>query len=187
MGNPLMNDAQLSQTAGRAKTRQPGHLVKPTRIVLSSYEIGTPPQNMKTSTEHGWIAVFWLRRNSFSSLAPSNHCSQGTKACATSVWQWFDERCQVQSDMRQRQSTAIQPSTICGEELQKKRPELKNFGTFVNCFRTETMIQATSTTSRSKVRFSPARGWLASRVMDVSVSSATVTTEVCPSWLTCSC
>jgi len=27
MGNPLMNDAQLSQTAGRAKTRQPGLLV----------------------------------------------------------------------------------------------------------------------------------------------------------------
>jgi len=24
MGNPLMNDASLSQTAGRAKTRQPG-------------------------------------------------------------------------------------------------------------------------------------------------------------------
>jgi hypothetical protein len=32
-----MNDAQLSQTAGKAKTRQPGLLVKPTRIVLSSY------------------------------------------------------------------------------------------------------------------------------------------------------
>jgi hypothetical protein len=31
----LMNDAQLSQTAGRAKTRQPGHLVKPTEIVLN--------------------------------------------------------------------------------------------------------------------------------------------------------
>jgi hypothetical protein len=36
MGNPLMNDAQLSQTAGRVKTRQPVHLVKPTRIELSS-------------------------------------------------------------------------------------------------------------------------------------------------------
>jgi hypothetical protein len=30
MGNPLMNDAQLSQTADRAKTRQFGLLVKPT-------------------------------------------------------------------------------------------------------------------------------------------------------------
>jgi hypothetical protein len=39
MGNPLMNDASLSQTAGRAKTRQPGLLVKPTQIVLSSYRI----------------------------------------------------------------------------------------------------------------------------------------------------
>jgi hypothetical protein len=39
MGNPLMNDAQLSQTAGRAKTRQPGLIVEPTQIVLSSYEI----------------------------------------------------------------------------------------------------------------------------------------------------
>jgi hypothetical protein len=38
MGNPLMNDAQLSQTAGRAKTRQPGLLVKPTQIVLNSYD-----------------------------------------------------------------------------------------------------------------------------------------------------
>jgi hypothetical protein len=37
VGNPLMNDASLSQTAGRAKTRQPGLLVKPTQIVLSSY------------------------------------------------------------------------------------------------------------------------------------------------------
>jgi len=37
MGNPLMNDASLSQTAGRAKTRQPGLLVKPTQTVLSSY------------------------------------------------------------------------------------------------------------------------------------------------------
>jgi len=36
-GNPLMNDAQLSQTAGKAKMRQPGHLVKPTQIVLRSY------------------------------------------------------------------------------------------------------------------------------------------------------
>jgi len=32
-----MNDASLSQTAGRAKTRQPGLLVKPAQIVLSSY------------------------------------------------------------------------------------------------------------------------------------------------------
>ena len=38
MGNPLMNHPQLSQTADRAKTRQPGLLVKPTHIVLSSYE-----------------------------------------------------------------------------------------------------------------------------------------------------
>jgi len=38
MGNPLMNDAQLSQTADRLKTRQPGLSVKPTHIVLSSYE-----------------------------------------------------------------------------------------------------------------------------------------------------
>jgi len=38
MGNPLMNDASLSQTAGRAKTRQPGLLVKPAQIVLSSYD-----------------------------------------------------------------------------------------------------------------------------------------------------
>jgi len=37
LGNPLMNDAQLSQTAGRAKTRQPGLSVKPRQIVLSSY------------------------------------------------------------------------------------------------------------------------------------------------------
>jgi hypothetical protein len=37
MGNPLMNDAPLSQTAGRTKTRQPGLLVKPKQIVLSSY------------------------------------------------------------------------------------------------------------------------------------------------------
>jgi hypothetical protein len=37
MGNPLMNDPQLSQTAGRAKTRQPGLLVRPTVIVLGSY------------------------------------------------------------------------------------------------------------------------------------------------------
>jgi hypothetical protein len=36
LGNPLMNDAQLSQTAGRTKTRQPGLMVKPTYIVLSS-------------------------------------------------------------------------------------------------------------------------------------------------------
>jgi len=32
-----MNDAQLSQTAGRTKTRQPGLSVKPTKILLSSY------------------------------------------------------------------------------------------------------------------------------------------------------
>jgi hypothetical protein len=38
VGNPLMNDAQLSQTADRAKTRQPGLLVMPTQIVLSSYK-----------------------------------------------------------------------------------------------------------------------------------------------------
>ncbi len=31
-----MNDAQLSQTAGKAETRQPGLLVKPTQIVLSN-------------------------------------------------------------------------------------------------------------------------------------------------------
>jgi len=36
VGNPLMNDPQLSQTAGRTKTRQPGHLVQPTEIVLSN-------------------------------------------------------------------------------------------------------------------------------------------------------
>jgi hypothetical protein len=41
MGNPLMNDAQLSQTAGRAKTRQPGLSVKLTHIVLSSYTENT--------------------------------------------------------------------------------------------------------------------------------------------------
>jgi hypothetical protein len=41
MGNPLMNDAQLSQTAGKVKTRQPGHLVKPTQIVLRRYPIGS--------------------------------------------------------------------------------------------------------------------------------------------------
>jgi len=35
--NPLMNDAHLSQTADRAKTRQPGILVKASQIVLSSY------------------------------------------------------------------------------------------------------------------------------------------------------
>jgi len=32
-GNPLMNDAQLSQTAGKAKTRQPGREL----IVLNNY------------------------------------------------------------------------------------------------------------------------------------------------------
>jgi hypothetical protein len=37
-GNPLMNDAQLSQAAGRAKTRQPGLMVESTQIVLSSYD-----------------------------------------------------------------------------------------------------------------------------------------------------
>jgi hypothetical protein len=37
LGNGLMNDAWLSQTAGRTKTRQPGLLVKPYEIVLSSY------------------------------------------------------------------------------------------------------------------------------------------------------
>jgi hypothetical protein len=40
MGNPLMNDAQLSQTAGRAKTRQPGREL----IVLNSYECSFFPQ-----------------------------------------------------------------------------------------------------------------------------------------------
>jgi hypothetical protein len=40
VGNPLMNDAQLSQTADRAKTRQPGLLLMPTQIVLSSYHPG---------------------------------------------------------------------------------------------------------------------------------------------------
>jgi hypothetical protein len=43
MSNPLMNDASLSQTAGRAKTRQPGLLVKPTQIVLSSYNQNSFP------------------------------------------------------------------------------------------------------------------------------------------------
>jgi len=38
MGNPLMNDASLSQTVGKAKTRQPGLMVEPTQIVLRSYE-----------------------------------------------------------------------------------------------------------------------------------------------------
>jgi len=38
MGNPLMNDASPSQTADRAKTRQPGLIVEPTQIVLSSYK-----------------------------------------------------------------------------------------------------------------------------------------------------
>jgi hypothetical protein len=38
MGNPLLNDASLSQTAGRTKTRQPGLLVKPAQNVLSSYD-----------------------------------------------------------------------------------------------------------------------------------------------------
>jgi len=42
MGNPLMNDTQLSQTAGRAETRQPGLLVKPAQIVLSSYFFSFP-------------------------------------------------------------------------------------------------------------------------------------------------
>ncbi len=37
MGNPLMNDASLSQTAGRAKTRQPGLIVEPTQILLNHY------------------------------------------------------------------------------------------------------------------------------------------------------
>ncbi len=37
MGKPLMNDVSLSQTAGRAKTRQPGLMVEPTQIVLRSY------------------------------------------------------------------------------------------------------------------------------------------------------
>jgi hypothetical protein len=42
MGNPLMNDTQLSQTAGRTETRQPGLLVKPAQIVLSSYFFSFP-------------------------------------------------------------------------------------------------------------------------------------------------
>jgi hypothetical protein len=41
MGNPLMNDASLSQTAGRAKTRQPGLIVEPPQIVLSSYNFSS--------------------------------------------------------------------------------------------------------------------------------------------------
>jgi hypothetical protein len=41
MGNPLMNDASLSQTAGRAKTRQPGLIVEPTKIVLRSDDLNT--------------------------------------------------------------------------------------------------------------------------------------------------
>jgi len=32
-----MNDTQLSQTAGKAKTRQPGLIVEQTQIMLSSY------------------------------------------------------------------------------------------------------------------------------------------------------
>jgi len=32
-----MNDAQLSQAADKAKTLQPGLIVEPTQIVLSSY------------------------------------------------------------------------------------------------------------------------------------------------------
>ncbi len=39
VGKPLMNDFQLSQTAGRAKTRSPGLLLKPTQIVLSIYDV----------------------------------------------------------------------------------------------------------------------------------------------------
>jgi len=39
MGNPLMNDASLSQTAGRAKTRHPGLLAKPTQIMLSRHQV----------------------------------------------------------------------------------------------------------------------------------------------------
>jgi len=34
-----MDDAQLSQTAGRTKTRQPGLMVKPTETVQSSYNL----------------------------------------------------------------------------------------------------------------------------------------------------
>jgi len=64
---------------------------------------------MKAPTGHGWVAVFWLRRNSFSGLVPSNHCIQETKVSVASVWQWFDGRCQVQSDKRQTQNTATQP------------------------------------------------------------------------------
>jgi len=46
----------------------------------------------------GWVAVFWLRRNSFSGFVPSNHCSQGTKSCATCVCNgptndaWFSQK-----------------------------------------------------------------------------------------------
>jgi hypothetical protein len=72
-------------------------------------KIVTIQQNTKAPTGHGWVAVFWLRRNSFSGLVPSNHCSQGTKECAACVWQWFNERCQGQSDKRQTQNTATQP------------------------------------------------------------------------------
>jgi hypothetical protein len=44
-----MNDPQLSQTAGRAKTRQPGLLVKPVHIVLSSYDV-------RNTSEKGGLA-----------------------------------------------------------------------------------------------------------------------------------
>jgi len=55
-----------------------------------------------------WMALFWLRRNSFSGLGPSNHCSQWTKVCAACVCQWFDERCHVQPNKRQSQNKTIQ-------------------------------------------------------------------------------
>jgi hypothetical protein len=51
MGNPLMNDAQLSQTAGRTKTRQPGLLAKPTQIVLKSYRPFLFSRNNPHSTQ----------------------------------------------------------------------------------------------------------------------------------------
>jgi hypothetical protein len=50
----------------------------------------TIQQNIKVSAKHGWMTLLWLRRNSFSGLVSSNHCSQRTKAYAACVWQWFD-------------------------------------------------------------------------------------------------
>jgi hypothetical protein len=45
-----MNDAQLSQTTGRAKTPQPGHLMKPTQIVQRSYDRKKLKQKMSFLT-----------------------------------------------------------------------------------------------------------------------------------------